>query len=609
MGDSGMKTQIPIRLLESEKEGKVWKVSLLDEGPSQNTYQGAPIFYTKELLEKVVKRFDGLPAYVYQAGDISFDHLPAKYQKKRGDLILNKIGWYKNPRLERINEVWHLVADLHIHEGAEAIRKFLKDAWDRGKRIGASIVADGFAELKKIKDRWYAVMEDLVPKSCDPVSNPATGARFIKLLESEGGSMNIQEKLLELAKKLAPDLVEEADQELTKDDQVELVDSLMEGLDTESFPEDLLRNQLARLREAIFTEEDEKAAATMAEIFGEEYESEEEECEGEPEESPKLNPKSEGAQKLVEQFGQEMAEKLVSAMGKNALKLLSQDDEGSPYPYPGPRGESEFWKKLEDLMELVKDEKLESAKELLTAIIGGEYPYPKPESAKSKEEKEGEEMEKEEKEVDSQVEEKVKDLEKKENLRKTKDILEKVLSESEAPEVVRTRVRKSFEEKVATREEIEEALKEEKKYYEQLVSETDDEDGNEETELTDTQELIESLTSKVEKLERERKLEKAQAEFSEQVKEHGLPTPAEQRLRKALFGKDEDGEEPTLDNISESVKQESEFVNQLIGEIGSQVTGMELEEPKKLTVEESAKTFGEFFDKKLGVKTKEEEDE
>ncbi|MFP3953101.1 MAG: hypothetical protein ACLFVS_03125 [Candidatus Acetothermia bacterium] len=477
--------ELPVRLIEGEAEGSVWKVSLLEEGPSKNTWKGAQRYYSKELLEEIYPRFDGIPAYVYRAGESSFDHLPGELQQRDGDLILNKIGWYEDPRIEEIDGKTNVVADLHIHEGAESVRKFFREAWDRGKRLGVSIVADGYAQLKKIQEGWYAVLEDLVPRSVDPVTNPATGARFLKLIETEVDNMDLTEGLIKLTEGLSPDLLEEhgiveygEGVELEKESQLDLVDGLIAGLEPETFPEELLGNQLRRLREAVFTEEEDKAEAVLGEVFGRKA--------------------ADGP------AGEDVAEDTEQAV-------------------------TEAVEKLDGVLDKIED-----------AVAVDEEPEENPES------KDG---------AVSLAE------------------IKRLLREGE------------LEEALALLDEL-------------MPEDTDEEDKAAEEEDEAGDEKFSELEEKVNSLERTR----AEESFEEKIRDYGLPTPAERRLRRQLFESDE-YERVTEEDVAETIERESEFVNDLIGEVGSQVTGMEMErlESGEISVKESEQALDDFFARKLRI--------
>lgn len=472
---------IPVKLVEESKSGKVWKVSLLSEGASKNTTNGAPRYYPEELLREVCERFEGIPAYVYKAGEEGFDHLPAKYQEKEGDLLLNKIGWYENPRLETIEGETHIVADLKIHDGAESVSKFLKEAWEKGKRLGASIVADGYAKLKKVQDKTYAVMEDLIPKSVDPVSEPATGAKFLELLESEEVEMELSEGLVKLAEELKPETLESFDGGIPEEralqedeEQLKFIDKLMESFDAESFQEKLVGNQLGRLREAVFKEQEKKATGILLEMLGEEVSESYLENEGDEQDAPGLEE--------------------VSAKLDKIMDSLEEEEESTEQPE-----DQSLEGMIARLKDFLEEGDLESSREVLSRI-------------------------------------------------------------------------------------------------ETMDGETEDE---EEGDMEESSEKVGELEERISSLE----MKKAKETFKEKVSEYGIPSPAEKRLRRQLFV--EEGS-VTEEELEETLEEESDFIDDLIGEVGSQVTGMDLQAVEsEERLEESKNILEGFFDSRLRVEREE----
>lgn len=291
-------SRLTVRLLEGkDPEGSLWTVSVLPEGPSENTHGGFPIYYPGGLLERAAPRLEGAPAYIYQLGEAGFDHFPRPYRDDQGSFLANLIGWYRKPRVEERDGKRTLVADLYIHRGAKSVRRFLKDAWAAGVRLGISIVADGAARIREHLGRTYAWMEELFFASADPVSRPATDARFLALLESDsrfnaqsprsevqgptseiheptkfrcrtsevarpywkGGPMKtVSHYLLELAERQAPDLIkggQTGGKVLSPEEAIALATGLVETLDADAFPEATLRKRLGRVREAIEAED------------------------------------------------------------------------------------------------------------------------------------------------------------------------------------------------------------------------------------------------------------------------------------------------------------------------------------------------------------------
>ena len=362
--------RIKAGVLESEKEGKVWKVSLIEEGPSNNTYNGYARLYPAELLEKVVDKFENVPAYMYQAGKNVLDHLPEEAQDL-GQLNLNLIGFYHNPRLEEINGKTNVVADLKIHEEAKSVRKLLKEMWERGKSLGASIVAKGRVNVEAREGGQYAVMKDLQPISVDPVSNPATGARFLDLKESEVENMNLSESLMKLAEGFELDLVENIDYEgegkVKEEEKLEVVDRISEQL-SDSSEGDLLVAQFETLSKAISEGDEAKAERIMSgirgvsEVFEEEVSEKPEEKEDKTLESL-LKERSEGEidiEALYENLNQGNVQESLSAI--SAAMDINDEEKGVTE-------KEETQEEEEENMSEKLEEKVDKVEEKLNKVI------------------------------------------------------------------------------------------------------------------------------------------------------------------------------------------------------------------------------------------------
>nr|AGF93102.1 hypothetical protein FLSS-17_0010 [uncultured organism] len=254
------------RILESDQEGKSWKVSLIEEGASSNGYNGYKRYYPGTLLENIVERFEDIPAYMYQAGEDILDHLPED-ARKIGQLNLNLIGFYENPRLETIEGKKNIVADLKVHDGAESVRELLKDMWNRGKELGVSIVAEGKVEIGKVKGKKYAVMKDIIPESVDPVTNPATGARFLELKEKEVGNLHFESELGGLVSSFDPDIEEQLGVEINSEADLDVeerqivLDSLIESVEGVS---EVLTSELSFIRDDIGEASEEFLASALS---------------------------------------------------------------------------------------------------------------------------------------------------------------------------------------------------------------------------------------------------------------------------------------------------------------------------------------------------------
>ena len=394
-----------------KKTGELWEIVAIKEGLSEND-----VFYPADVLERDYQRLWGASSYIYQLGDGVFEHLPEALQETYNGLVGNLIGWFKNPRIEKINEKIAIVADLYIHKAAEQVREFFKDCWEHGRTIGFSITAFASSEKRTIEEKIVDYITELWFLSVDPVSYPAIGdAEAIRLLESvqEGFSLQIttrkeriimteelKDKLIVMAKKVLPETT--VAEEFERTEAIALITQMFESLDPQSFPEADVRTQLARLRDAIEDDDDETAGSILENLLSLEERGQqlsmlkkleslldekkidkalevltslsESKPNAKVEEQEKTGVPKTNDERLAAHFGDEKAAKLKELLGDTAFDCLP------------PRGtkvnETLLWDKLEALQTLIKDEEFEAASNLLKAILEGDfsepYPYPKP---------------------------------------------------------------------------------------------------------------------------------------------------------------------------------------------------------------------------------------
>lgn len=372
-----------------KKEGALWEVVTIQEGKSQNN-----VYYPAEVLKRDYKRLHGAGSFIYQLGDGVFEHLPEEFVQKYNGPIGNLIGWFRNPHIETIKGKVAIVADLYIHKAAQQVRDFFKDCWEQGKQIGFSITALASSEKRAFENETVDWITEIWFISVDPVSFPAVeGAEALHLLESEREEFlmleQLKERILELAKKIAPETVQEDNEEFGKTTAVALINQLVESLDSESFPEADVKVQLSRLRDAIEDEDDETAMNILENLLslddrGEQLEKlkkleallDEKKIDKAlefvtqlTESAPRTEKRptsNEIEQKLVEKFGSEKATRLRELLGDAARLCLSEAED--------VRDEkSLLWDKLEALQMLLNDNEIEAAQNLLKAILSGEY--------------------------------------------------------------------------------------------------------------------------------------------------------------------------------------------------------------------------------------------
>ena len=220
---------------EAEKNGKAWRVFLIEEGLSKNGK-----FYPAEVLKKAVHLFDKAKAYCYEWKDGEFNHLPDAIQKMRPEGFPRQIaGWYSDPKFEEVEIEGQkrrgITATLNIHEGAKWLKGMLKDAWMNGMRkfLGLSIDADG-----SVADGSVGGVPMLIVTAIkrvfgvDLVTNPAAGGQLIRLMASHNlseGNMT-REQLIEMIKKLRPELLEGVNvEEIKEADLQKILEKALKG--------------------------------------------------------------------------------------------------------------------------------------------------------------------------------------------------------------------------------------------------------------------------------------------------------------------------------------------------------------------------------------------
>lgn len=181
----------------SGAEGKEWDVVLIRPGLSRNGN-----FYPADVLRKAAPLFEGVRACAYRFGDplgkSKFNHLPERASFDRpGGFAENVVGWFTNVRYEKFKDVdgkeaEGLVARFHVLEGAEWLRKNLRDAWQHNRYdlLGFSIDAKGKARDQVINGRTVKMVERIDEvRSTDVVTDPAAGGGVVRLVASLEGEM------------------------------------------------------------------------------------------------------------------------------------------------------------------------------------------------------------------------------------------------------------------------------------------------------------------------------------------------------------------------------------------------------------------------------------
>jgi hypothetical protein len=232
------------RLIEAkDKSGKDWEVVLIQAGKSLNNK-----IYPAEVLKKAVKLFNNVKAFAYEFPGKIFNHFPENARKVVPEgCARNVVGWYDNPRYASFKDSegkthQGIVARFHVSEGAQWLRKLLKDAWQYGKHslLGFSIDGSGDVSETTVNGKRTLMVNSI--NSIDEVTlvtHPAAGGQFKRLLASknfieEEEAMNFLKELYNWVKNLKEGLIEGVDPEhITEEQEFSFIKFLVEN---EKFP-------------------------------------------------------------------------------------------------------------------------------------------------------------------------------------------------------------------------------------------------------------------------------------------------------------------------------------------------------------------------------------
>jgi len=238
------KSNLCLRLIESkDTEGKDWEVVLIQAGKSLNKK-----FYSSVVLKKAKHLFENAKAFAYEFKGKLWNHLPGTVRKVLPEgCVKNVVGWYDNVRFGSFKDEQNktqegLLAKFHISENAEKLRKFLKDAWEHGKKTLLGFSIDGEGEVSEAFIEGEKVWNVDEIKRIDEitlVTQPAAGGQFRRLLASldfeEEEMMNWLKSLYEKIKALKEELIDGVDPEnITEDQEISFLKFLAES---DEFPQ------------------------------------------------------------------------------------------------------------------------------------------------------------------------------------------------------------------------------------------------------------------------------------------------------------------------------------------------------------------------------------
>lgn len=207
---------------EAAPEGPMMRVVLITEGLGNRRNMN---YYGAEAIRSAPAIFEGKPCFLDHPSESESRDIPERR-------VRQKCGYFKNCRVEMLEGRQSLVGDLHFDLSDDGRQGFLKALTALHYRrefpgleseyVGLSINADGEVDDRRVN--WEGELLDVNyvtrftdAMSCDIVTSPARGGRFLALVESAAGAKPKKEgqmnKKLEEALKAVTTALEEADKE------------------------------------------------------------------------------------------------------------------------------------------------------------------------------------------------------------------------------------------------------------------------------------------------------------------------------------------------------------------------------------------------------------
>ena len=212
-------------MLESNKNGKTWKVCIIEPGLSRNG-----IFYPSKVLQAAKTIFEKAKVCYYEWKGKHFDHLPGQIESMHPEGFPRQTaGYLDNIKYENVTVEGKtgeaLTGVFHVFDSAKWLIDMLRESWQKGLKqfLGLSINADGTQANALINGRPVRVAGAINEVfSVDLVSHPAAGGKLLKMLESI--NPNKEESMLKetiaLIKAKKPELLEGKDLANISDEEV-----------------------------------------------------------------------------------------------------------------------------------------------------------------------------------------------------------------------------------------------------------------------------------------------------------------------------------------------------------------------------------------------------
>ena len=168
-------------ILEQEKTGAKWRIVVIEEGRSQNGN-----FYSAAVLEKAVPLFENSNVFMQKINEGVADHLTKQLRDAFPKGVTgNMVGFLKDVRLEEVNGKKAITADLHIVD--DNLKGIMLNLWEAkaSDKLGYSIDIEGAISQGKIDGQDSIIVESIEKvNQTDVVNFPSAGGRNIQLLEA-----------------------------------------------------------------------------------------------------------------------------------------------------------------------------------------------------------------------------------------------------------------------------------------------------------------------------------------------------------------------------------------------------------------------------------------
>ncbi len=406
--------QNDLRLIESSKSGKTWKVMIIEEGMSRNGK-----YYPEKVLKGAANLFEDAKAFYYEWKGKHFDHLPEVIEKIRPEGFPRQIaGWYDNVKYETVSiegqKKSGLTALLHIHEGAKWLSDMLRSAWDKGQKkiLGLSINAEGPSQIRMANGKPLDVVAAITRVfGVDVVTQPAAGGQLLRLVASQSDNktkenLKMFEALLKILKETRPELLKDVDVENITESQI--TDIFQKALDSsDNKVKEALQKEKNALEKTKKEAEDLKKKKDLEETEAKKKEAD-----------------------FIELAKKKKADELAKKKAKEA-----QETEEQKKKRESAEAEAQKKKDLEE--------------------------------AEAKAKKEAEEKEKMSAR-EAELGKKLADIEKKIKTRELNEQLKLLLDESKLPAIIRNKIEKRFKNTVFMESDISDSIKEEKEVLAKL---------------------------------------------------------------------------------------------------------------------------------------------